>query len=447
MGRCCWFVADASLSTLLLSIVAKVPPPSSLVTTSLPCSVAARLSRHSLPHQLSSEIRRSLFEQCYELQPTFQLLLQRPDLLALNLHKVTPATDGPIQDTGPTNFVSQIDEMDGIVNFRMHQVYQVTVESVEKGIRVNLPSFMSRHLGLIHTPFRACKLKRCKRKSRVFYRLQNGCGCTRDSERDWKDSIFIRIYELSVRVSIQIIILCFWELTRFIAAGKLHYKIHKVAGVLETNHPDAKNALYHILVFNELVVLDTSKGLVHIFFAQRAISKVPKVTDVGLKPRSVKKVAVIGGGLMGSGIAIALILANIKVVLNKINTEYLQKGIKTAERTNVKGFAARKKLPQVLGEKALSNVNGVLDYSQFRDIDMVIEILDWGPFQYIWIPHNAFYSRGEKGGFFFEWFRVKDNRNNKEKLHSEEEVGPCEDNAPADPKSVKLVIMFGIPFQ
>ncbi|CAM8925006.1 unnamed protein product [Rhodiola kirilowii] len=34
------------------------------------------------------------------------------------------------------------------------------------------------------------------------------------------------------------------ELSKFIAAGKLHCKIDKVAGVLETNSPDAKNALY-----------------------------------------------------------------------------------------------------------------------------------------------------------------------------------------------------------
>ncbi|PRQ17068.1 putative proteasome component (PCI) domain-containing protein [Rosa chinensis] len=34
------------------------------------------------------------------------------------------------------------------------------------------------------------------------------------------------------------------ELSRFIAAGKLHCKIDKVSGVLETNRPDAKNSLY-----------------------------------------------------------------------------------------------------------------------------------------------------------------------------------------------------------
>ncbi|XP_042753706.1 uncharacterized protein LOC122195704 [Lactuca sativa] len=71
--------------------------------------------------------RRSLFEQ-YELQPTFQLLLQRPDLLALNMHEVAPATDRPVGDTEPTYFVRGIDEMAGIVNFRMHQVYQVIID-------------------------------------------------------------------------------------------------------------------------------------------------------------------------------------------------------------------------------------------------------------------------------------------------------------------------------
>lgn len=57
----------------------------------------------------------------------------------------------------------------------------------------------------------------------------------------------------------------------------------------------------------------------------------PNVTDVGLKPRHVKKVAVIGGGLMGSGIATALILSNIFVVLKEVNSEYLLKGLKSVE--------------------------------------------------------------------------------------------------------------------
>ena len=38
------------------------------------------------------------------------------------------------------------------------------------------------------------------------------------------------------------------ELLRFIAAVKLHCKIDKVAGVLETNRPKAKNALYQATI-------------------------------------------------------------------------------------------------------------------------------------------------------------------------------------------------------
>ncbi|KAA8534959.1 hypothetical protein F0562_029962 [Nyssa sinensis] len=61
-------------------------------------------------------------------------------------------------------------------------------------------------------------------------------------------------------------------------------------------HGGYHGVLEEAKVFNKLVLSNTSKGLVHVFFAQRATSKVPNVTDVGLKPRPVKKVAVIGGG-------------------------------------------------------------------------------------------------------------------------------------------------------
>jgi len=38
------------------------------------------------------------------------------------------------------------------------------------------------------------------------------------------------------------------ELSRFIAAGRLHCKIDKVGGIVETNRPDAKNALYQATI-------------------------------------------------------------------------------------------------------------------------------------------------------------------------------------------------------
>ncbi|GKD75179.1 peroxisomal fatty acid beta-oxidation multifunctional protein AIM1-like protein [Tanacetum coccineum] len=80
-----------------------------------------------------------------------------------------------------------------------------------------------------------------------------------------------------------------------------------------------------------------------------------------LKPRAVKKVAVIGGGSVGSEIATTLIISNIFVVLKEVNSEYLLKRIKTVE-ANIRGMFARKKLAQSRAEKALTMIEGVLPY-------------------------------------------------------------------------------------
>ncbi|OAY56031.1 glyoxysomal fatty acid beta-oxidation multifunctional protein MFP-a [Manihot esculenta] len=124
--------------------------------------------------------------------------------------------------------------------------------------------------------------------------------------------------------------------------------------------------------FQILVRSDTCKSLVHIFFAQRGTTKVPGVTDRGLMPRRVNKVAVLGGGLMGSGIATALILSNYQVILKEVNEKFLLAGIDRV-RANLKSRVKKGKMSQEKFEKTLSLLKGVLDYESFKDVDMVIE--------------------------------------------------------------------------
>lgn len=57
------------------------------------------------------------------------------------------------------------------------------------------------------------------------------------------------------------------------------------------------------------------------------LKQVPGITNIGLVPRRVNKVAILGGGLMGSGIATALILSNYPVILKEVNDKFLQAGI------------------------------------------------------------------------------------------------------------------------
>lgn len=45
-----------------------------------------------------------------------------------------------------------------------------------------------------------------------------------------------------------VLLLCCRELSIFIASGRVNCKIDKVAGVLETNRPDVRNAQYQALI-------------------------------------------------------------------------------------------------------------------------------------------------------------------------------------------------------
>lgn len=124
--------------------------------------------------------------------------------------------------------------------------------------------------------------------------------------------------------------------------------------------------------FAKAASLDTHKALVHIFFAQRATKKVKGVSDAGLKPRPIRKVAVLGGGLMGSGIATALILSGIDVVLKEVNQQFLESGMLRI-KGNLASRVKKGKMAQDAADAAMARVKGALDYRSFADVDMVIE--------------------------------------------------------------------------
>uniref|UniRef100_A0A0E0L1J6 enoyl-CoA hydratase n=1 Tax=Oryza punctata TaxID=4537 RepID=A0A0E0L1J6_ORYPU len=115
-----------------------------------------------------------------------------------------------------------------------------------------------------------------------------------------------------------------------------------------------------------------SKSLRHVFFAQRATSKIPNISNLGLTPRRINKVAIVGGGLMGSGIATALISNNLLVILKEVNEQFLDAGISRV-KANLRSLVKRGQMTKEDYEKKLSLLSGVLDYEQFREADVVIE--------------------------------------------------------------------------
>ncbi|XP_016582382.2 glyoxysomal fatty acid beta-oxidation multifunctional protein MFP-a isoform X2 [Capsicum annuum] len=124
--------------------------------------------------------------------------------------------------------------------------------------------------------------------------------------------------------------------------------------------------------FEVLIRSGTCKALVHIFLSRRGTTKIPGVTDLGLVPRHVIKVAILGGGLMGSEIATVFLLSNYYVILKEVNNKVLEAGIHRI-KANLQRRTNKGKLSQAKFVKALSLLKGTLDYETFRDVDMVIE--------------------------------------------------------------------------
>ncbi|KAH7666710.1 3-hydroxyacyl-CoA dehydrogenase protein [Dioscorea alata] len=144
--------------------------------------------------------------------------------------------------------------------------------------------------------------------------------------------------------------------------------------VIEEGIVSGPNAglLKEAMVSRELQSSETSKSLIHVFFSQRATSKVPGITDLGRAPRKINKVAIVGGGLMGSGIATTLILSNYQVILKEVNEKFLNAGVDRV-KANLQSRVNKGKMTQEKFEGTISLLKGVLDYEQFKDVDMVIE--------------------------------------------------------------------------
>ena len=81
---------------------------------------------------------------------------------------------------------------------------------------------------------------------------------------------------------------------------------------------------YERKLFMRCLFSDESKSLIHVFFGERAVAKVPFVPKE-TTPLPVKSVAVVGAGTMGGGIAMVYANAGIPVLLKETTPEALER--------------------------------------------------------------------------------------------------------------------------
>ncbi|MEP1470898.1 MAG: 3-hydroxyacyl-CoA dehydrogenase NAD-binding domain-containing protein [Halieaceae bacterium] len=114
-----------------------------------------------------------------------------------------------------------------------------------------------------------------------------------------------------------------------------------------------------------------SSALRHVFFAERATGKLPDI-PADTPVRDVSKVAVIGAGTMGGGIAMCFANAGIPVTIVEMQQENLDRGLGVVRR-NYETSVKRGRFTQEQADGFLANLNGTLDYADIADADVVIE--------------------------------------------------------------------------
>jgi len=124
-------------------------------------------------------------------------------------------------------------------------------------------------------------------------------------------------------------------------------------------------------LFTELLQGDQSKGMIHAFFNERAVSNLPELK--GVDPRALQSIGVIGGGTMGAGIATAALLAQLEVVLIETGEEQASAARARIEG-NLQGALKRGKISQEKYDALITVALTVAtNYDSLRDVDLVIE--------------------------------------------------------------------------
>ncbi|WP_100641983.1 fatty acid oxidation complex subunit alpha FadJ [Alteromonas facilis] len=123
--------------------------------------------------------------------------------------------------------------------------------------------------------------------------------------------------------------------------------------------------------FGELVMTPESAQLRNIFFATTEMKKEQGVE--GVEPAKVKKVGVLGGGLMGGGIAyVTATKAKVPARIKDIRSDGIANAIRYSYDILNKRVK-RKILMKSKMQQQLALLTGTTDYSGYKDVDMVIE--------------------------------------------------------------------------
>jgi len=138
-----------------------------------------------------------------------------------------------------------------------------------------------------------------------------------------------------------------------------------------TKLPFADGCEAEAKIFTECLFSDQSKALIHVFFGEREVAKIPDIhRETPVLP--VNRVAVVGSGTMGGGIAMVFANAGIPVLLKEVDEAALEQGLNKIKK-NYATSVQRGRITQAFADERLRLITPVLSYDAFADVDMVVE--------------------------------------------------------------------------
>lgn len=132
--------------------------------------------------------------------------------------------------------------------------------------------------------------------------------------------------------------------------------------------------------FGEMAMTDVSRQLIFLFFATNELKKDPGVEPSqypelpvsAFEPLPVEKIAIIGAGFMGAGIASIAVQHGSLVRLKDADHARVAKGY-AAVRDILKERLTRKQITKIQYSDYMALIGGTVDYSGFGNVDLVIE--------------------------------------------------------------------------
>src|SRR6201984_3745640 len=124
-------------------------------------------------------------------------------------------------------------------------------------------------------------------------------------------------------------------------------------------------------LFVKCLFSDQSKALIHVFFGEREVAKIPDIPkDTPLIP--IKTAGVVGAGTMGGGISMVLANAGIPVLVKEADQAALDRGMANIQK-NYANSVKRGRFTEQFVEERLKLIQPTLSLDGFASVDLVIE--------------------------------------------------------------------------